>query len=1008
MKPSHPRRLGRAFNLGLAAGAVAPFLVLPAVFAQDAPPPPPSLPAPSSLPAVPAEASAADEATELAPMLVTGSWIPQLDTFIASPVEVVGARRIERIGAVDPLEALRRTTPVFLGNLNRGQEVNNNGQGEAYIGLRNLPTVVLLNGRRLAGSGFSNGGAVDVNTIPVAAIERIEVFKDGASAIYGADAIGGVVNIITKKNFQGVEVKGRYGTTTRSDDYYEYMVSAVGGISSDKGSITAGASYFYSRPLLSSDRKVASLGLQDLGELGLWPPSYFSPTFSGRIDDYVLAGSEFAVGHPGYNPAMTTIPAQFLQPGRSWTPADLAAAGVLVPLSETPAGMQAGAPYNMMNTALLGTHTIQSQDRRQFFANFEHDLIGDRLQFFGDFLYSDTVSEGVLAPSPAPALSLFNITIPADNPYNPFGIALGANGAASPRIRNRLSELGNRISRYDSTYYHFVGGLRGRLDLETEAIEDAQWRSGFNYNKSDQLNRNFNAGTAAALNLALTPDFGASPDGRLSALVDGRGPVPTYDYFGLPGSNDPRTLQALRTTLFSKADSELYSFDASISARMLELPAGKVGWAVGGEYRDESLELSNDYLTETGQGIGYLGGGGFPGGSRDAQALFVEASIPVFSPDWNLPGVHALEISAAGRFEKLSPGGTASVPRVGVKWKPVEDDQVTLRATYSEGFIAPTIYEVFGPAADNAPYVLLPNDVNDPTRTAAQQAFRQLSSPDMRPSKSTSWTGGVALNPKALPGLLVTVDYYTVEQSDLYSYDWQGYVDSLNTLGVASPFYGSYEDFGGNRITGPGQVTHATFGLGEIERIPGAQKTHGIDLAAQYLWRTDVAGDFNFYANANVVLGYEFQSGGRYHSFEGLYTENIFGEQGSIPDYTVVAGVTWEYKDLSFNVNSRYVPGMDDLGFRHPIVGDSIHGNTVNDEPWSIDSWFAIDLQLAYEFARSRQHTSWYHGFRVAVGVQNVTDEDAPVVASSGEDNTDKSTYSILGRLVYAEISKKF
>jgi len=988
MMTPNAKMASRALKLALAASAVGQFMATPAVFAQAATPDP--------------------DATELAPILITGSLIPQLDTLISSPVEVVGAARIETIGAVDALEILRRTTPVFLGNGNTGQELNNGGVGEAYVALRNLPTVVLLNGRRLASSGLSNGAAVDVNTIPVAAIERIEVFKDGASALYGADAIGGVVNIITKKNFQGVEVKGRYGATTRSDNYYEYLASAVGGIGSDKGTIVAGMSYFYSNPLLSADRAIASYGVQELVDRGLKPPSYISPTYSGRIDDYVLAGSEFAVGHPNYNPAMTAIPASFLQPGRQWTTADLAAAGVLVPLSETPQGSQVGAPYSLLNTTLLGTHSIQTQDRRQVFGTFEHDLIGKQLQFFGDFLFSDTSSEGQLAASPAPALSSYNITVPADNPYNPFGIALGADGESSPRIRNRFIELGNRTSRYDSSYYHFVGGLKGTLDISSEWVDDVQWRSAFNYNKSDQINRNLNAGTTTALNDALTPDFNASPDGSLSILTDANGPVPTYNYFALPGANDPRTLDTLRTTLFSKADSELYTFDAAVSARMLNLPAGKVGWAVGAEYRHESLELTNDFLTQTGQGIGYNAAGNFPGGSRQARAMFVEAAIPILSPDWSLPGARELEISAAGRFEELEPGGTASVPRVGIKWKPLEDDQLTLRATYSEGFIAPSIYQVFGPAAENVPFILLPNDVGDPQRSAAQETFVQMSSPDMPPSRSTSWTGGFAFNPKFLRGLLLTLDYYTVEQTDYYTYDWQGYADSLNTLGTASPFVGSYTDIGGNPITGPGQVTHANYGVAQIERSPGAQRTHGFDIGAQYNFSTDTVGEFTFYGNANIVLGFDYQSAGRYYSYEGLYTENIFGAQGSIPDYTLVSGVTWEMKDLTFNVNSRFVPSMDDVGFRHPVVGDADHGTTISGGDWEIDSWFSIDMQVAYEFGKTHPSTAWYNGFRVALGVQNVTDEDPPLVASSTEDYTDKATYSILGRLIYTEISKKF
>jgi iron complex outermembrane receptor protein len=981
---------GRALKLALAASAVGQFLATPVVLAQ--------------------QGGTDQSATELAPMIVTGSMIPQMDTIIASPVEVVDATKIEKIGATDALDLLRRTTPVFVGNGNTGQEVNNGGGGESYIALRNLPTLVLLNGRRLANSGFSNGAAVDVNTIPVSAIERVEVFKDGASAIYGADAIGGVVNIITKKNFQGVEVKGRWGTTTRDDSWNEVGASAVAGFGDDKGTVTAGAAYYKSDALLSQDRAVASLGIQELAAKGLNPPSYISPTYAGRFDNYVLAGSEYAKGAPGYNPAITTIPDAYL--GKKLTIADLAAAGVIVPLSQTTLGQQVDAAgvggYPLINTTLLGTHSIQSQDRRQFFGTFERDLYEKHLQFFGDFLYSDTKSEGMLAASPAPALSSYGITVPADNPYNPFGVTLGTGGASSPRIRNRFVDLGNRVFRYDSSTYHFVTGLKGQVDVGADWIENLEWHGAFNYNKSDQLNRNSNSGTSAALNQALTPDFSASPDGKLSMLTDDLGPVPTYNYFALPGHNDPRTLNAIRTTLFSKSDSELYSFDAGFSARAGALPAGKIGWAAGAEYRHEALELSSDYLTQTGQGIGYNAAGNFPGGARGSRSVFVETSIPVFSPDWNLPGLQSLEISAAGRFEELSPGGSAAVPRVGIKWKPL-DEGLTLRATYSEGYIAPTIYQLFGPAGDNNPYIVLP-DAPGGTPTALQETFSQRSSADIPASPSTSWTGGFALNPKGLSGLLLTVDYYTIDQPVLYTYDWQGYVNSLNTLGTASPYYSQYRDVDGNRVTGPNQLTDATWGTAVIERTPGGQRTDGFDIAAQYRHETETLGDFTIYANANIVMSYEFATGGKYYHYEGLYTQSVAGSQGAIPDYTIVTGLNWDYKDLSYGISARYVPPMQDLGLLHPVLQGLAggHGQTVDGGVWNIQDWFTIDMQVSYEFGRSHPTKDWYNGFKATVGVQNITDEDPPFVASSTEDYTDKATYSILGRMIYFEFSKKF
>src|SRR5206468_5997655 len=142
---------------------------------------------------------------------VTGSLIPTAETVGPAPVDIVPAERIQQAGSQDVLATLKALNPGFAGNSNVGQTVNNGAFGEANVAIRNLSTLVLLNGRRLGNSSFSNGGTVDVNTIPLSAIERIEILKDGSSVLYGSEAIGGVVNIITKKDFTGVEFGGRYG-----------------------------------------------------------------------------------------------------------------------------------------------------------------------------------------------------------------------------------------------------------------------------------------------------------------------------------------------------------------------------------------------------------------------------------------------------------------------------------------------------------------------------------------------------------------------------------------------------------------------------------------------------------------------------------------------------------------------------------------------------------------------------------------------------------------------------
>src|SRR5882672_4131888 len=259
-------------------------------------------------------------ATTMKPVVITGSYIPTAETVGPAPVQTITAAEIERVGAQDVLDLVKKVSTAFGGNVNVGQTVNNGGFGEANVAIRNLPTLVMLNSRRLGKSSFSNGALVDLNTIPLAMIERIEILKDGASALYGSDAIGGVVNIITKRDYNGTEVGGRYGFATGKGDVTEQRASVVSGITGEKGSFIAGVQYYHMDPLITSDRTIPSLSRNQLTAMGIDPSSsgYFSPSFPGKIQgrhdpsgsvSYLLANSPFLGPQsptgsplPGYNP----------------------------------------------------------------------------------------------------------------------------------------------------------------------------------------------------------------------------------------------------------------------------------------------------------------------------------------------------------------------------------------------------------------------------------------------------------------------------------------------------------------------------------------------------------------------------------------------------------------------------------------------------------------------------------------------------------------------------------
>ena len=957
-------------------------------------------------------APAGQEPTQLEKTVVTGSLIPTAETIGPQPVERVDTVQIQEAGRSDVLQSLRHISASFSGNGNVGQTINNRtqGGGEANIAIRNLATLVLLDGRRLANSAFSNGAAVDVNTIPLFMIDRIEVLKDGGSTLYGSDAIGGVVNIVTKKDFNGTEISGRVGFPTRasSETLLEYQASLVSGVSTENAKFVAGGGFYHMDPLLTQDRYLASAGAVDLVNRGIAPPTYFSGSFPGRVSSYVLAGSPFVQGSPLYNPAMVTPPAG------SNTLAQLVAQGVYVPIDSTPLGslLRSNGITSrvMLNTTLFGTYSQQAQDRREAFFNFEHDLIDKKVQAFANFFYANNLSEGVLAPSPVSALGAagYNqISIPADNPYNPFGIALGVGGSGSPQVRTRFVELGNRLFQSQYDYYRMVGGLKGDLSA------DYHWEAAYTYNRSEQLQYNRNIPAGDRLNLALQPGGGVDASGRpLSNLLDPTtgNPVPVYNFFALPGFNAPETINALRSTTFDSGISELWTVDALLSGKLVDVPAGQASFAAGYQYGSESLQLTSDAMLEVGSAPGLNPIPSFATQSRDRWSIFAEFNIPIFSPEMDIPALRSLEVNASFRHETYSPGGEANVPKVSARWQPIED--FMLRGSYSQSYVAPTLFNLYGPPTADVPQITFPDG-------SGQVNALYLANPDLPPSEAKTYNAGIVISPRFVKNLTVSVDYYKVSQDGIGATpDLNAVVSDLNANGVNSQYYAGYLSAANTHVTGPNQVNFAnddaalTAGSFTYMTQPGAsQETDGFDIGLSYVLPTpEELGKITLGCNANIVMNYYFRGAptvSRY-DYTGYFTQGVLGAQGTIPDFILIPSLDWEYKNLSFHIDARYIPEVTAPGTLWPTTGSDWNDYTVDGEAWKVPSYYTINMQVSYEFGKTKETKDWYDGLRLTLGCNNVTDNMAPFIAGSTEDNTDKATYDIMGRFLYVEVAKKF
>lgn len=976
--------------------------------------------------------------------VVTGSYLPPASLVGSNPVTVIDGTAIPSLGDDNILQVLKRLDVSFTGNGNLGTELDNGGAGESYVALRNLTTLVLLDGQRLTSSPFSNSSiaapAVDLNTIPLSMVDHIEVLKDGASTVYGSDAIGGVVNIITKKNFNGVELFGSYGSS-KSTNYTTRTYGLVGGISTDTTSITYGLDYYSNSQVNSLNVPFARASLAQIAAHGVIPANtgaaYYSGSYPGRVNSDILAGNPLAVGAPGYNSAITT-PVVWSSPTAivPQTLAQLEAKGIYLPLSTVPLDVQAGGP-TLFNTAALGTGVVLPTDRRQFLANADHSIFGDSLVLNVQGFYTQTINGGsILAPSPLSSLTSNNLVIPANNPYNPFGTLLGVGQAAgSPTIRTRLLENGFRSSQNQSDVY------RGLVELKGKINDDYSWTVSTDYSRESTLQQIFGGANGAILNQLMIPELSATggyvydpSTGRpLSNFVDpatGNKDLPVYNYFGNAGSNDPRTVKAFSTTLFQDGITQLWDDKAIFTGTPISLPAGKASFSLGAEYLKQNITGTVDGLYANGLALGYNPAATFAGGGYNTKAEFVELGLPVFSSANALPGLHSLDVTLAGRHEKLSTGPTSNVPKIGVKWQPI-DDTLTFRGTYSQGFISPTIYNLFGPPVGNSPYftILAGNGSSSSggalpglVKTTGQfVTTSELPNPALKPSTSEATTAGFVYSPKQLRGLTITLDYYHIHEEGVGSPDYTGAFASLNASGSASPFASGFTFADGTKLTttAPNQVTSTNVGSFNIVKNPGGtQWTDGFDYDVDYILPNKDWGKWTVGVNGNITDNYKFRTGphSHYNQYAREFTSSINGfggQNGLIPGYLVKPYVSWELKGWTVSVDGNYIPPVTDSG---SLFGDTTPGDTnsetISGLKYTIPAYFTYDASISYDFG-----THWGAGtvwgtavkdLSITLSVNNVSNRNPEYIPSATENNTDKINYDVIGRFVSLYVTKKF
>lgn len=939
--------------------------------------------------AQPAPDSKPDEIVTLERFHVTGSNIA-LPTG-AVPITVIRSDDIERGGvSANLLEVLRKQMPAFSGSGNLGASNASTGvtstYGGARLSLHNLPTLVLLNGRRVTTNGANaRGGSsfVDVNQFPLAAIERIEVLTDGASAVYGSDAIGGVVNIILKSNYSGSEVGGRYAFSTRDGDYSEKSAHFTAGVSAGRFSLVVTGNYSKTTPLYQGDRPFSSTAI--------------STSFSGVV---------------GAQSGANAAPATFLNPL------------VGSPRETNPVGSSAvAANMNALianGTYLSGQSSINlapdvtlliGQQQRSASAAFTLKLIDRRLEAFGDLLFSEERSQSQLGAQAT------TVTAPAGSPYNPTLVGLSSVSLRYlPAPRRYLN---------DAELLRYTGGFRGELS------DRWSWEAASTFSRNNLVSNITNVLYGPNLTRVVAGGYdkngNAVSGGAYSRVITGYSEAstafafqPAFDPFARSASVDPASL--VNVLGMSRADfrSTLGSTDLVLRGSVLDLPAGSVKVAVGGDYRTERLVGTPDENSRnTGPTAGRWSGGSlFDSFSKERRirSVFGELTVPITSPKENIPAVHALDLSLAYRTEDYSDVGRSKAPKYGLFWQPI-DKQLTIRSTYSKGFIAPALYSLVGPRTSGSTTDISGALDLAPTTppTLRQATLVTDPNPDLKPTKSTTWSAGFMLVPKVIKGLSVTVDYTDVELVDIVGSGWAPILQSVNTLGSASP-YASSVIVNSAAITtpAPNQISNYVTGGGTLSRIVvtdmrrnfSAARVRAVDLAVEYVLPTSPLGRFKLGTTGTFFLDDKIQANPAegFHEYAGLVTST----EGTMPGYRFYSTAVWTKNDFEVSLGNTYIPGVDDLG-----PGGATYANSKFYQRIPVSSYTTWDLDAAWTFRFSKQTGAQpvRHALTLHVGVNNLADKLPPLALQSfGTPNpsVDAATYNPVGRLYYISVVAKF
>ncbi|HSN17363.1 MAG TPA: TonB-dependent receptor [Gammaproteobacteria bacterium] len=975
-------QISKAVRLALVAGAVSA-VAAPAAFAADA--------TQSTT-----TTTTNQNTAQLGKIEVTGTRIKRTDVETAQPVTILTATQLKQTGLTSIGDILQTVTQAGAA-LNT--TFNNGGNGSTNIDLRFLGAnrvLVLVNGRRWTPA---LNGTVDLNTIPVSIIDHVEILQDGASAIYGSDAIAGVINIITVRNYNGAEANA-YQSFYSGEGHHDGKVQEYDftiGSSGDKSGVVLNVGYVNQHEIWAGNRDISKEPIRGLGLSGgssAAPNGRFFtiPTASGACPTGVTptptsGACDMTLKTPG-TPSLSNF--------RNWTGPD----------------HYNFAPLN---------YFVTPNERTSFYTEGHYDL-ADNLTFTTSVLFNKRSSEQALASSPLflglAGSSFVNgqpIGVGAANPYNPFGKTLNGNTATwNPATQDLLVFLGRRpveagLRLFDQNVQtsQFSSAFKGYFNL---GGNEWDWDLGYTYGdnyESDVTNGLFNTERLAT---ALDSPGVASCKSQPNCVP--------FNIFGGAGSVTPAMLNYVLFEEHDVSDRQMRDYTGNINGSLADLPAGPLGMALGYEYLEFNGFQHPDATVSSGNTSGNVTQP--TDGRQKTAAEYIEFDFPLVA---DAPGFKMLDLDVANRWSQfqwkggipgsVGPNGSfvshfahASTGRAALKWQPT--DSLLIRASWSQGFRAPSISDLFFGNSDSFPSAsdpcatkgTLPAGCLGVKHTQPNQQIRSTvgGNKGLVPEHATSKSIGFVWNPDFIPGFDFSLDYYHIELDK-----------QVTAIPVQTILNGCYIN------SNTKDCSYITVKGGIITDIMdtnvniGGIVTSGYDVAAHYKFPSTSVGDFKLGMDWTFLKFYN-QTLPDSGKASGFSTNNLAGTTtgfGGFPKQRANVYLNWNYGDWSASWNMEYIHAMYE-GCSETIIGAGFCSAPGNVSPKGVHqhafnhlgNTIYHDVQATYHF------DDWNTDF--TFGIRNLFDKAPPTAETAFANSFLPAFYRVPGREFYGRISVKF